>query len=145
MPRRGWPASAGLTHPPISRHGDDGLAARVPLLHVAQALGRIGQGVRPVDNRRELPVLDEPVTASSSSLFCRDGSGRSRCETNALATTARTMPATGPNTWPGEPPPLSTRVPFGVSALRSRASGRLLTLSRITSYRARPPVKSSVV
>src|SRR5690349_9656729 len=53
-------AKYSLTHPPISRHGDDGLAARVPLLHVAQALGRIGQGVRPVDDRRELPVLDEP-------------------------------------------------------------------------------------
>ncbi len=34
------------------------------------------------------------------------------------------MPATGPNTWPGEPPPLSTRVPVGVSAPRSRASRR---------------------
>ena len=31
-----------------------------------------------------------PVTASSSARFCRDGSGRSRCGTNALATTART-------------------------------------------------------
>jgi hypothetical protein len=60
MPRSGWLASASLTRPPISRHGDDGLAARVPLLHVAQALGRIGQGVRPVDDRRELTVLDEP-------------------------------------------------------------------------------------
>src|SRR6266481_5607190 len=63
-----------------------------------------------------LPSSMSPVTASSSSRFCRDGSGRSRCETNALAITARTMPATGPNTWPGEPPPLTTRVPFGVSA-----------------------------
>ena len=34
---------------------------------------------------------------------------------------------------PGEPPPLSTRVPVGVTARRSRRSGRLQTLSRITS------------
>ena len=84
-----------------------------------------------------LPSSMSPVTASSSARFCRDGSGRGRCETNALATTARMMPATGPNTWPGELPPLSTRVAFGVSAPRSRDSGRLLTLSRIKSYRVR--------
>ena len=52
--------SASLTHLPISRHGDDDFAARVPLLHVAQTLGRIGQGAGPVDDRRELPILDEP-------------------------------------------------------------------------------------
>ena len=43
-----------------SHHGDDDLAAGVPLLDVAQALGRVGQRVRPVDDRCELPVLDEP-------------------------------------------------------------------------------------
>jgi hypothetical protein len=53
--------------------------------------------------------------------------GRSRCETNALATTARRILATGPNRWPGEPPPLrfpgrrwSATVPSG-SARRGRA------------------------
>ena len=132
-----------LTHLPISRHGDDDLAARVPLLHVRRPSTVSARGQVRSTTGVSFPSWMSPVTASSSSWFCRDGSGRSRCETNALATTARRMPATGPNTWPGEPPPLSTRVPFGVSAPRSRVSGRLLTLSRITSYRADPPVKSS--
>jgi hypothetical protein len=43
-----------------SRRGDDDLAACVPLLHIAQARGHLGQRVRPVEDRRELPVLDEP-------------------------------------------------------------------------------------
>jgi len=44
----------------MSPHGDDGFAARVPLLHVAQARGRLGQRVGPADDGRELPVLDQP-------------------------------------------------------------------------------------
>ena len=39
---------------------DEGLASRVPLLHVAQTLGRVGQRIGQVDDRPELPVLDEP-------------------------------------------------------------------------------------
>src|SRR6266576_510187 len=35
-------------------------AACVPLLHAAQALGRVGQRVGPVEDRCELPGLDEP-------------------------------------------------------------------------------------
>src|SRR6266702_6121986 len=46
--------------PPVLRHGDDDLAACVPLLHAAQAVGRVGQGVGPVEDRCELPRLDEP-------------------------------------------------------------------------------------
>jgi putative drug exporter of the RND superfamily len=72
---------------PISRHGDDDLAARVPLLHVAQG----------PDDRCEFPSSMSRVTASISSRFCRDGSGRSRCETNALATTARRRTAADRN------------------------------------------------
>ena len=34
--------------PPVLRHGDDDLAACVPLLHAAQALGGAGQRVRSV-------------------------------------------------------------------------------------------------
>ena len=45
--------------PPVLRHSDDDLAACVPLLHAAQALGRVGQRVRPVQDRCELPGLDE--------------------------------------------------------------------------------------
>ena len=42
-----------------SRHGDDDLAAGVSLLHVAQALGRVGERVGPVEDRGGLPGLDE--------------------------------------------------------------------------------------
>src|SRR5919197_6767120 len=43
-----------------SRDGDDDLAAGVPLLHVVQAGGGVGQRVGPVEHRGQLPVLDEP-------------------------------------------------------------------------------------
>src|SRR3954447_14336893 len=42
-----------------SRHGDDDLAARVPLLEVAQAGSRIGQEEGAVEDGCESPGLDE--------------------------------------------------------------------------------------
>ena len=45
--------------PRVLRHGDDDLAACVSLLHAAQALGRVGQRVGPVEDRCELSGLDE--------------------------------------------------------------------------------------
>lgn len=42
-----------------SRDGDHGLAAGVPLLHVPDARGRVGQRVRPVDHRSEPAGPDE--------------------------------------------------------------------------------------
>src|SRR5215217_6208057 len=56
----GLPGRCGLTRPSALRHGDDDLAACMSLLHMEQTLGRVGQWVRPVDDRRELPGLDEP-------------------------------------------------------------------------------------
>src|SRR4051794_22377719 len=53
-PRRGTSAPARE-----SRHGDDDLAARVPLLEVAQAGIRIGQGEGAVEDGCEFPGLDE--------------------------------------------------------------------------------------
>src|SRR3954454_4968313 len=44
---------------PGSRRGDDDLAADVSFLQVAQARGGVGQRVGPVDDRCELPGLDE--------------------------------------------------------------------------------------
>ena len=120
--------------PPVLRHGDDDLAACVPLLHAAQALGRVGQRVGPVEDRCELPGLDEPGEGEQLlAASVRAGAVGAALGRDRLTTTARRMEPTGPNTWPGEPPPLSTRVPVGVSARRSRLSGRLPTLSRITS------------
>ena len=66
---------AGSWAPPlVLRHGDDDLAACVPLLHAAQALGRAGQRVRPVQDRCELPGLDEPGEGEQllPLLFVRD-------------------------------------------------------------------------
>ena len=60
--------------PPVLRHGDDDLAACVPLLHAAQALSRAGQRVGPVEDRYELPGLDEPSEGEQllPFLFVRD-------------------------------------------------------------------------
>src|SRR4051794_9194071 len=44
---------------PGSGHGDDDLAARVSVLHVAQAGSGVGQGVGPVEDGRELSGFDE--------------------------------------------------------------------------------------
>ena len=46
--------------PAVLRHGHDDLAACVPLLHAAQALGRVGQRVGPVEDGVSLPGLGEP-------------------------------------------------------------------------------------
>ena len=60
--------------PPVVRHGDDDLAACVPLLHAAEALGLAGQRVCPVEDRCELPGLDEPGEGEQllPLLFVRD-------------------------------------------------------------------------
>src|SRR5215207_3830695 len=74
---RGVLMSAGSRAPwSASRHGDDDLAACVSLLHVAQALGRVGERVRPVEDRYELPGLDEPGEGEQlvALLFVRDQS-----------------------------------------------------------------------
>ena len=61
---------------PVLRHGDDDLAACVSLLHAAQALGRVGQRVGPVEDRCELPGLDETGEGEQllPLLFVRDQS-----------------------------------------------------------------------
>jgi len=43
-----------------SCHGDDYLAMHVPGLNVSQSVGGVGQGVRAVNDRSELAIVDEP-------------------------------------------------------------------------------------
>src|SRR4051794_37747391 len=52
-------AEGGDADGPGSAHGDDDLAACVSLLQVAQACGGVGQWEGAVEDRRELPGLDE--------------------------------------------------------------------------------------
>ena len=82
----------------VSRHVDNDLAARVSLLHAAQALGRTRKCVGSVDDRRELPALGGFGHGEQLLPLVLRRSGRNRCETNGLATTALRRPTTGPNT-----------------------------------------------
>ena len=74
---RGCPA-AGLQRPTFgdavlprrsgsaSGHRDDDLASYVSLLDAAKAVGGLGERVGPVEDRRELPGLDEPGEGEQS-------------------------------------------------------------------------------
>ena len=78
---------------------------------MTHALGRIGQRVGPVDHRGELPASTSAVTASRSSPAPPGREQAQLLRTNRLTTAARRMRADGAETWPGDPPPLSTSVP----------------------------------
>lgn len=85
-----------------------------------QRVYRVGQRVRAPDNRRDLPVLDEVLEREQvvSVLV-----GRNRLDVLAgddiERRAADERPPIAPDTRPGEPPPLISSVPVGVTARRS--------------------------
>jgi hypothetical protein len=86
----------------------------VALFHVTQALGRVGQWVGPVEDRCQLPVLDEFVEGEEVLPLLRGRDPAEPLPDEPLTTAARSIEPIAPTTAPGEPPAFSSRVPAAI-------------------------------
>ena len=96
--------------------GDDDGPARMACGDTVDRLGRLVERVGAIDDRPDLPGLDQPLRATRSSWFWVLTVGRACCLTTIEASIARTVRASLP---PACPPPFEISIPFGVNARRS--------------------------
>src|SRR6266545_6778737 len=93
-------------------HGDDDLSSSVSRFHVAHGLGDLAERVRPIDDGRDLPGLDELLEHDQllAGLLRHE---RAQLLTNGDSICARSWRSMPPNHRPPPSPPTMTWVPRG--------------------------------